>query len=50
MTPTENLKSEHNDINELLDIMSKIAGNIKSNDVFYTSDVEDIIDFLKYFI
>jgi hemerythrin-like domain-containing protein len=50
MTPTENLKNEHNDIKGLLNIMSKIAGNIKSNDVFYTSDVEDIIDFLKYFI
>ena len=50
MTPTENLKSEHNDIKELLNIMSKIAVNIKSKDVFYTSDVEDIIDFLKFFI
>jgi len=50
MTPTENLKNEHIDIIELLNIMSKIAGKIKSNDVFYTSDVEDIIEFLKYFI
>ncbi|MDD4969199.1 MAG: hemerythrin domain-containing protein [Paludibacter sp.] len=50
MRPTENLKSEHKDINELLKIMSKIAASIKSNEVFYTNDVEDIIDFLKYFI
>jgi len=50
MSPTDNLKSEHNDIKELLKIMSKIAENIKSNDVFYTSDIEDIIDFLKFFI
>ena len=50
MTPTENLKSEHNDIIELLKIMSKIAESIKSNDVFYPSDIEEIIDFLKHFI
>lgn len=50
MTPTENLINEHKDIVELLDIMSKIAESIKSNSVFYTNDVEDIIDFLKYFI
>jgi len=50
MTPTENLKSEHNDILELLKIMSKIAESIKSNDVFYPNDVEEIIDFLKHFI
>jgi len=50
MRPTENLKNEHNDIKELLKIMSKIAKNIKSNEVFYTSDVEDIIDFLNFFI
>jgi hemerythrin-like domain-containing protein len=50
MTITEILIDEHKDIIELLNIMSKIARNIKSNDVFYTSDVEDIIDFLKFFI
>lgn len=50
MTPTENLKNEHNDIIQLLNIMNKIAESIKSQDVFYTNDVEEIIDFLKYFI
>jgi len=50
MSPTDNLMSEHDDIKELLKIMSKIAGNIKSNNVFYTSDVEDIIEFLNFFI
>jgi len=50
MTPTENLTSEHQDIIELLDIMNKIAGSIKSNEVFYTNDVEEIIDYLKFFI
>ena len=50
MTPTENLTNEHKDIIELLNIMNKIAENIKSNNVFYTKDVEDIIDYLKHFI
>jgi len=50
MTATENLISEHKDIIELLGIMSKISKNILLNDVFYTSDVEDIIDYLKHFI
>ncbi len=50
MTATENLISEHKDIIELLGIMSKISKNILSNDVFYTNDVEDILDFLKHFI
>jgi len=46
MTPTENLIKEHEEINELLDIMSKIALKIKSKDVFYPTDVEEIIDYL----
>ncbi|MFT3751332.1 MAG: hemerythrin domain-containing protein [Paludibacter sp.] len=50
MTLTENLISEHKDIIELLGIMNKIANNIESNKVFYTSDVEDIIKFLNFFI
>jgi hemerythrin-like domain-containing protein len=50
MSPTENLKNEHKEINELLKIMSKIAGSIKSNKVFYTSDVEDIIEYMEIFI
>jgi hemerythrin-like domain-containing protein len=50
MKPTENLNSEHKDILELLGIMSRISKNIISNEVFYTSDIEEIIDFLKHFI
>jgi hemerythrin-like domain-containing protein len=50
MTPSENLISEHVFINELLWIMSKIAERVKSHDVFYTDDIEKIIDFLKNFI
>jgi len=50
MNPTENLTREHKDIKELLNIMNKIADQIKSNQVFYTNDVEDILDFLLDFI
>jgi len=50
MNPTENLTREHKDIIELLNIMNKIADQIRSNEVFYTSDVEDILDFLLVFI
>jgi hemerythrin-like domain-containing protein len=50
MKPTENLSKEHSDILELLGIMSRISKNIISNKVFYTSDIEEIIDFLKHFI
>lgn len=50
MTPTENLINEHIVINELLTIMSKIVERIKSKSVFYTNDIEEIIDFLKNFI
>ena len=50
MKPTENLSKEHSDILELLGIMSRISKNIISNKVFYTGDIEEIIDFLKHFI
>jgi len=50
MTPTENLINEHLVIDELLGIMSKIADRIKSKKVFYTDDIEEIIDFLKNYI
>lgn len=50
MTPTENLINEHKDIIELLGIMTKIAEKIKLNNIFYTSDVEDIIGFMTLFI
>jgi len=46
MTPTENLINEHKKINELLDIMSKIALKIKSKDVFYPNDVEEVVKYL----
>lgn len=43
MTPIKNLSKEHKDIDELLNIMNKIAVNINSNEFFYTNDVKDII-------
>lgn len=46
MIPTENLIKEHKEINKLLDIMSNIATKIRSKDVFYPTDVEEIIDYL----
>ena len=44
MKPTDNLITEHKEICELLNIMSVIAENIKSKDVFYPNDVDEIID------
>lgn len=49
MTPTEDLIQEHNAIKEMLRIMSKIAGNIETDQGFDTSDVKKIIDFLRTF-
>jgi hemerythrin-like domain-containing protein len=49
MTPTEDLIREHNAIEEMLSIMSKIAGNIEKDKGFDTRDVEKIIDFLRTF-
>ena len=50
MRATENLIKEHRKINELLNIMSKIANRIKSKDVFYPSDVDEIVDYLVILI
>ena len=46
MTPTENLIQEHKKISELLNILKKISDKIKSKDVFYTNDVEEIVNYL----
>ena len=46
MKPTENLKYEHQAVKLMLKIMSKISESIKSKEVFYTKDVEEIVDFL----
>jgi len=49
MTPTEDLIHEHKAIKVMLSIMSKIDGNIKTDQGFDTRDVEKIIDFLRTF-
>jgi len=50
MKPTEDLMIEHNSIKSMLKIMSKISESIKAKNVFYTIDVEKIIDFLYVYI
>lgn len=49
MSPTENLKREHEAMYEVLNIMSKIANDIKEKKVFYTTDIDSIVDFLIVF-
>lgn len=49
MTPIENLTQEHRTINEMLEIIMKIASDIKEQKVFYPEDIEVIVDFLKSF-
>jgi len=46
MKPTEELMYEHKAIKLMLSIMSKISKSINNKDVFYTNDVEKIVDFL----
>jgi len=50
MNPTEDLIIEHNSIKLMLNIMSKISESIKAKNVFYTIDVEKIVDFLYVYI
>ena len=50
MKPTEDLMIEHNSIKSMLKIMSKISESIKAKNVFYTIDVEKIVDFLFVYI
>jgi hemerythrin-like domain-containing protein len=49
MKPTEDLIHEHNAIKVMLDIMSKIAGNINKDKVSSTKEIEEIVDFLRTF-
>lgn len=49
MSPTENLKREHEAIKAALNIMSRIADDIKAKRVFYTTDIDSIVDFLIVF-
>ena len=49
MRATDDLIQEHKAIIEVLDIMSKIADNIKTKKGFYTTEIEEIINFVKVF-
>ena len=46
MKPTEDLMYEHKAIRLMLSVMGNISKNIKDKKVFYTNDVEKIVDFL----
>ena len=47
MKPTEDLMYEHKAIKVILNVMSNISSSIKDKKVFYTNDVEKIVDFLS---
>jgi hemerythrin-like domain-containing protein len=49
MKPTEDLIHEHDAIKVMLDIMSKVADDIKEDKGSYTKEIEEIVDFLKTF-
>lgn len=50
MKATEKLMYEHKSIELMLSILSKISEDIKENKVFYTTDVEKIVDFLVVYV
>lgn len=50
MKPTDELIFEHKAIKIMLNVMSNISESIKNKKVFYTNDVEKIVDFLSVYI
>jgi len=50
MKPTEELIFEHKAIASMLNVMSNISNSIKNKKVFYTNDVEKIVDFLFVYV
>jgi hemerythrin-like domain-containing protein len=50
MKPTEDLMYEHKAIKLILNVMSNISNSIKDKKVFYTNDVEKIVDFLSVYV
>jgi len=50
MKPIEDLMYEHKLIKIMLSIMSIISDNIKDKKVFYTNDLEKIVDFLSVYV
>jgi hemerythrin-like domain-containing protein len=50
MSPTDDLINDHKAIKVMLDIMDKIAENIKNGNGFELNDIRKIIDFQKIFV
>ncbi|MEI7504253.1 MAG: hemerythrin domain-containing protein [Paludibacter sp.] len=50
MKPTDELIFEHKAIKIMLNVMSNISESIKNKKVFYTNDVEKIVDFLSVYV
>jgi len=50
MKPTDSLTYEHNAIKLMLSVMHNISESIKDKKVFYTNDVEKIVDFLSIYV
>jgi len=50
MKPTEELMYEHKAIKIMLNIINNISDCIKDKKVFYTNDVEKIIDFFSVYV
>jgi len=50
MKPTEDLMYEHKAITLVLNVMSNISNSIKNKKVFYTNDMEKIVDFLSVYV
>ena len=50
MKATEDLMYEHKAIKLILSVMSNISESIKDKKVFYTNDVEKIVDFLSVYV
>jgi hemerythrin-like domain-containing protein len=50
MKPTDDLIFEHKAITLMLNVMSNISTSIKEKKVFYTNDVEKIVDFLSVYV
>ena len=50
MKPTEELMQEHKVINLMLSVLLNISESIKAKKVFYTNDVEKIVDFFLNYV
>ncbi|MCF8308699.1 MAG: hemerythrin domain-containing protein [Bacteroidales bacterium] len=48
-TPSQDLKNEHEAIQEALDVLEKMCANLNNNQNVSQNDITDMIDFLKVF-